>query len=150
MSNDVKNKAPDHINMTDIITLTARLAQLLAEEVDQLGGMKIAKVRELQKEKLFILSALEAHKRILEKHPHLSETIPSRDKSDLEAVVRVFEDILEENHRRLMVAREVNQRVVNAITEVVRDNSMSKVYGAKGVTGALGGDSLSITLNHTA
>lgn len=150
MTIESKNKVPDNINMRDIITLTARLAQLLAEEVDQLGAMKIAKVRDLQKEKLFILGALEAHKRMLEKHPHLSETIPSRDKADLEAVVKVFENILEENHRRLMVARDVNHRVVNAITEVVRENTMSKVYGARGTTGALGTESLSITLNHTA
>jgi flagellar biosynthesis/type III secretory pathway chaperone len=149
MINDPK-KAPDSINVKDVITLTARLAQLLAEEVDMLDTMKISRVQQLQKEKQFILGALESHKRTLAKHPHLAETIPSRDKSDLEAVVRVFENILEENHRRLTIARDVNHRIVNAITEVVRDSSMSKVYGTQGQMGALGSESLSITLNQTA
>lgn len=150
MTLNLTKKPPENINIHDVINLTARLAQLLAEEVDLLGGMKISRVQALQKEKQFILGALEAHKRTLESHPHLSESIPSRDKADLQAVVKVFEDILEENHHRLMVARDVNHRIVNAITEVVRENSVSRVYGASGTMGALGGDHLSITLNHTA
>lgn len=142
-----RTPAPDKINVPDIITLTARLAQLLAEEVDLLGSMNIKQIKELQQEKLFITNALDAHRKVIAKHPHLKETIPSQDKADLEGVVRVFEDILEENHRRLQMAKEVNGMVVNAVTQVVRDAAMSNVYDGQGTKGALGADALSVTLN---
>ena len=50
-------------------------------------------------------NALDAQRRLVDKHPHLLETIPSQDKHDLEQVVNVFNDILEENHRKLLLAR---------------------------------------------
>lgn len=143
-------KIPEKLNMQDIVTLTARLAQLLAEEVDQLKAMRLEKIRELQEEKQYLTQALEAHRRLLDKHPHLAETIPSRDRADLEGVVTVFQDILQENRRRLLMAREVNHRIVQAVTDVVREAAMSRVYDGRGAAGALGSDALSLTLNQTA
>src|SRR5690349_20065493 len=87
------------IRIQDVITLTARLAQLLAEEVDLLNDMKVSRIEALQQEKLFLVSALEAQRKLLDKYPHLTETIPSQDKADLQEVVDVFNEILEENHR---------------------------------------------------
>lgn len=146
----VKHKAPEPINMQEVIGLTARLARLLAEEVDMLGAMKLNRIRDLQEEKQFLLHALETHRRTLQRHPHLSESIPSRDKKDLEAVVKVFENILQENHRRLLMAREVNHKVVEAITEAVKDTAVSRVYNGAGNAGALGSDRVCISLNQTA
>ena len=37
----------------DVVMLTARLAQLLAEEVDLLGDMKVKKIEALQQEKIY-------------------------------------------------------------------------------------------------
>lgn len=150
MSKHIEPRKVETINAADIINVTARLAQLLAEEVDMLGTMRMKKVAELQQEKLFLINALESYRRNIDKHPHLVDTIPSRDKQDLEGVVRVFEDILAENHRRLLMAKEANMRVVGAITQVVKEHSMSSVYGEGGAPGALGNDALSITLNQTA
>lgn len=141
---------PEKLNSADIITVTARLAQVLAEEVDLLGQMKMGQIADLQKEKLFLTNTLEAYRKMVLKHPHLIETIPSQDRDDLRGVVQVFEDILAENHRRLQIAREVNMRVVQAVTEVVRDSSMSSVYDSGGVRGQMGGATISVTLNQTA
>ena len=135
------------IKIQDIITLTARLAQLLAEEVDLLTDMKVHKIEALQQEKLFLVSALDAQRKMVDKHPHLLETIPSQDKHDLQEVVNVFNDILEENHRKLLLAKEINHRIVKAITAVVKQNSLSRVYDGKGVTGCAPYDTLSVTLN---
>jgi predicted nucleotidyltransferase len=52
MSTDTK--ITPELKIQDVITLTARLAQLLAEEVDLLGEMKVQKIEALQKEKLFM------------------------------------------------------------------------------------------------
>jgi len=133
----------------DVITLTARLAQLLAEEVDLLGDMKVKKIEALQSEKQFITNALEAQRKLLDRHPHLSETIPSTDRKDLEEVVRVFEDILAENHRKLLLAKEVNHKIVQAITAVVKETTQSRVYNGSGFTGAANFNTLSVTLNQT-
>lgn len=133
----------------DVITLTARLAQLLAEEVDLLGDMKVKKIEALQSEKQFITNALEAQKKLIDRHPHLAETIPSTDRKDLEEVVRVFEDILHENHRKLLLAKEVNHKIVQAITAVVKENTQSRVYNGNGFAGAAAFNTLSVTLNQT-
>ena len=139
--------APPAINVQDVITLTARLAQLLAEEVDLLSDMKVSKIEALQQEKLFLVNALDAQRKLVAKHPHLAETIPSRDKKDLEEVVEVFNNILEENHRKLLLAKEVNYQIVQAITAVVKQNSKSRTYDGKGVTGVDAYETLSVTLN---
>ena len=135
------------LKIKDTITLTARLAQLLAEEVDLLGDMKVSRIEALQQEKIFITNALEAQRKLVDKHPYLLETIPSQDKHDLEEVVNVFNDILQENHRKLMMAKEINHKIVQAIKAVVKDQSMSRVYDGKGYTGNQPYVTLSVTLN---
>lgn len=137
------------LKVQDIITLTARLAQLLAEEVDLLGEMKVSKIEALQQEKLFLVSALDAQRKLIEKNPQLTETIPSQDKSDLQEVVNVFNDILEENHRKLLMAKEVNHKIVQAITQVVKENTASRSYDDKGYNGTAPFETLSVTLNKT-
>ncbi len=137
------------LKVRDTITLTARLAQLLAEEVDLLTEMKVARIEALQKEKIFITSALEAQRKLIDRHPYLLETIPSQDKKDLEEVVEVFNGLLEENHRKLLIAKEINHKIVQAITAVVKEQSMSHVYDGKGLTTSQSGMTLSVTLNKT-
>lgn len=145
----MKNKqtAIPELKIQDVMTLTARLAQLLAEEADFLSAMKLMEVEKLQHEKIFITNALDAQHRLLARHPHLSETIPSQDKEDLKRIIDVFNDMLEENHRRLLLAREVNHKIVGAIKEVVRESTTSKTYSGDGVTHYAPYETISITLN---
>jgi hypothetical protein len=138
-----------NINARDIITLTARLAQVLAEEVDLLKAGKVKPIEGLQEEKLFIIDALDTYKKLLNRHPELSDTIPSRDKKDLEAMVEVFNDVLEENHRRLQMAKEVNQQVVKAIREVVTEHAETPYYNTNGTRHIAPYERMSVTLNQT-
>ena len=144
-----KPKRPIVLNAQDICTLTARLAQVLAEEMDLLNDMKIQDVEKLQEEKLFLLDALESYKKIVKRQPELSETIPSQDKRDLQDVVHVFEDILQQNHRKLQMAKEVNEQVVKAIRDVVTEKSQTPYYGNRGIVGTTGFESSSVTLNES-
>ena len=151
---ETKTKVPaaapkPELKIKNVITLTARLAQLLAEEVDLLADMKVSKIEPLQQEKLFLASALEAQRKQLDKHPHLLSTITSQDKRDLKEVIDVFEGVLAENHRKLLVAKEINYKIVQAITAVVRENTLSKVYDDKGYNGVAAFQTLSVTLNQT-
>lgn len=140
---------PVKVDIQGVITLTARLAQLLAEEVDLLADMKISKIEALQQEKLFLTSALDVQRKLIDQHPYLIDTIPSQDKKDLQEVVDVFNTILEENHRKLLLAKEINHKVVQAITQVVKENTLSKAYGETGDHGAAPFETLSVTLNRT-
>ncbi|MDX1974757.1 MAG: hypothetical protein SFT92_03680 [Rickettsiales bacterium] len=137
------------INVRDVINLTARLAQLLAEEVDLLGDMKVKKIEALQQEKHFLINALNTQRKLLDKHPQLVDTIPSQDSKDLEDVVNLFNDILQENHRKLLLAKEVNHKIVQAITEVVKEGTLSKVYDGSGINAVAPYETLSVTLNQT-
>ncbi len=147
MSSETKKPAIPALKMQNVITLTARLAQLLAEEVDFLSEMKVSKIEALQNEKLFLVNALEAQRKLIDKHPHLVETIPSQDKQDLKEVVEVFNNILAENHRKLLLAKEVNHKIVQAITDVVMKNTRRMAYDGKGLTGIAPYETLSVTLN---
>ncbi len=152
MTAEAKNTAPapkKEIDVKAIITVTARLAQLLAEEVDLLTDMKVSKIEALQQEKLFLANALESQRKLLDKHPELTQTIPSQDRKDLQEVVEVFNAILEENHRKLLLAREVNHKIVQAITSVVREGTLSQSYNDSGSTDAAAFATLSVTLNQT-
>ena len=140
---------PPELKAQDIITLTARLAQLLAEEVDLLSEMKVNKIEALQQEKIFLTNALEAQRKLLDRHPHLKETISASDKKDMQDVVRVFEDILAENHRKLKLAKEVNHQIVHAITQVVKETTQSRAYNHAGYSGQAGYTTMSVTLNKT-
>jgi hypothetical protein len=144
----VKGEVKRDVDVKAIITVTARLAQLLAEEVDLLSEMKVSKIEALQQEKLFLVGALDAQRKLIDKHPELTESIPSQDKKDLQEVVEVFNNILEENHRKLLLAKEINHKVVQAITSVVKESTQSQAYDGQGLTGAAY-DTLSVTLNQT-
>ncbi len=133
--------------LSDVSTLTARLAQILAEEVDLLGAMKVSQIEALQKEKQFLVSALEAQKTLVSRNPHVLDTIPSQDRDEFESLTEVFNDILEENHRRLQQAREVNQSVVKAITKVVKEHAASRYYNSYGVKDIAPKEVISVTLN---
>lgn len=135
------------INMTDVITLVARLAQLLAEEADLLAAMKVSKIEALQQEKLLLVSALETQRKLLDKHPDMLESISAEDRTDLRAVMEVFNAVLEENYRRLLMAKEVNHRIVGAITEVVTESARSGIYNERGEPGDADAKALSLTLN---
>lgn len=149
MERNVQTKEEPKLKMQDVVTITARLAQILAEEVDLLNNMHVSKIADLQKEKLFLISALEAQRKLLDKHPQLSETIPSQDKKDLEEVVSVFNDILEENHHKLLLAKKVNHEIVKAITSVVQDNTRRASYSMRGTSESAPFQTLSVTLNKT-
>ena len=144
---DNKQDGSTSVNIHDVIKLTARLAELLAEEVDLLSDMKVAKIESLQQEKMFLANALDAQRKLVDQHPTALETIPSQDKRDLEEVVEVFNAILEENHRKILMAKEVNNKIVQAITAVVKENTKRRTYNVKGVTGTNPYDTLSVTLN---
>jgi hypothetical protein len=145
--NALHEAAMSHISVEDMIALTARLAQVLAEEADLLDEMRVGEIGRLQKEKVALTNALESVKKQLLKHPELLDDMGSEQTHRLREVVLLFNQICEENYKRLQAARRVNQELVSIITSIVRDETARDTYDQKGVSGHPEVDAVSLSLN---
>lgn len=139
---------PATVDVDSVIALTARLAQVLAEEADLLAEMRVREIEGLQKEKLQLLDALEAQKRFLDRNPHLLHAITDEECMELAQMIEIFQTVMKENHRRLLIAREVNRKVVEAISEVVQEAARNGMYDHKGLPERVEGG-ISMSLNQT-
>lgn len=131
----------------DVIVIAARLAQLLAEEVDLLKEMKIREIEKLQSEKIFLTNALDAQRKLLDAHPEFLAQANAEEKKNMEEIAQLFRNTMDQNHRQLLIAKEVNGQIVNAIRDVVRETTQSRTYNGYGYTGASSFNTLSVTLN---
>jgi hypothetical protein len=138
---------PDAISYETLKLLIARLAQLLAQEADYLDGMQIGGVASLQVEKKALVDALEKQKKLITRRSRLVGEMTDDQYDDLYRVVEVFNLVLEENHKRLMVAKEINARMVEAITELANENAKQGFYTHKGERA--GDPSVSLSLNRS-
>jgi len=132
---------------SELIMLTARLAQVLAREADLLAEMKISRITELQDEKIRLTNALESIKKQLNKEPELLDEISDEQREDLYQVITLFDEILNENYTRLNTARLVNQKIIEAISEVVCESAKNDMYDHKGTANTHAAESISLTLN---
>lgn len=139
---------PNRLDVESIISVTARLAQVLAEEADYLADMKIKEIEKLQKEKNLLVDALEAQKRYVERNPHLLRTISDDEALEMAQIIEIFQKVMTENHRRLLIAKEVNQKVVEAIADVVTEAAGSGFYDKNGRSEA-SQRPVSVTINKT-
>ena len=142
----VEEIRPQSINMENVMALVARLAQILALEVDYLEQMNVKGIDPLQNEKKWLTKAVELQLKRVQKYPYLLEEIAEEEREEFRDLVDVFNEIKRENHRRLMSAKAVNERVVQAITEVVNEHNRKPSYDGKGVPESKM-DSVSVTLN---
>ena len=136
------------IDVESIIALTARLAHVLAREADLLAEMKVSEMEGLQKEKLQLLEALEAHKKFVDRNPQLLDDLSDDECLELAQIIEVFQTVMRENHRRLLIAREVNRKVVQAISDTVKEAARGSSYDGQGHRGS-SHDGMSMSLNQT-
>ena len=129
---------PGRVDVDSIIALTARLSHVLAAEVDCLGAMKIQGVGALQREKLALLEALETQKRFIDRNRDLLKRVSDEEMLELAQIIEIFQNVLRENHHRLLVAREVNRTVIDAIADVVRESGRGGIYDETGKPECLG------------
>lgn len=120
------------VDIESIIALTVRLAQILAQEADLLAEMRISDVEKLQKEKLSLLEALEAQKRFVDRNPDLLMRMTDEECLELAQIIEIFQTVMRENYRRLLIAKEVNAKVVEAISAVVKDANRNGLYDDNG------------------
>lgn len=149
MQAEEKSKTRTPIRLPDMIAITARLAQILAEEVDCLDEMRIRDIEELQDEKRRLTRTLEAMKREVDRRPEIRETFAAEDLDQFAEVSDIFNEVLQENHRKLLIAKEVNARVVMAIADVVKEEMQRHNYNQRGAQGINRDTPPSLSLNKT-
>lgn len=137
------------IDLQDMIAITSRLAHILAEEVDCLDEMRISDIEKLQDEKRRLSRTLEVMKREVERRPELRQSFAAEDIEVFRQVSEIFNEVLQENHRKLLVAKEINFRVVQAISDVVCEESMRNGYNQRGLTGGHRDSTPYVSLNKT-
>lgn len=145
---DYNEEMLSRVDVDSVIALTARLAQVLAEEADLLAEMRVREIEGLQKEKLQLLDALEAQKRFIDRNPEVMADVSDEEALELAQIIEIFQTVMKENHRRLLIAREVNKKVVEAIADVMADAAKNGMYDKKGMPERVDG-SLSMNLNQT-
>lgn len=146
MEPNMQEITPQHINISSVMAITARLAQLLAQEADLLAAMKIQDIAPLQKEKIMLTKAIELQLQRIQKYPEMLDFITDEERAELRDLVEIFDEVKAENYTRLLAAREVNQRVVEAITEAVNEQNRKPTYTEGGVNDRQF-DSISVTLD---
>jgi flagellar biosynthesis/type III secretory pathway chaperone len=136
--------------VTKTIQLVARLAQIMAEEVDLLSKMKVGDIAPLQMEKFKLVEALNEQKNRLAANPAFIGSISAQEREDLRKMMEIFENISQENYRKLLMARSVNERVVEAIHQAVKEEMSTGLYTDAGNSHISRNDPIpSVTLNRT-
>lgn len=136
-----------NFDMHDVIAVLTRLAQIMAEEADLLDAMQVKAIEPFQDEKKRLAKMLTVMKRELDKTPETITELPYEERESFFQALKIFDGVLQENYRKLMVAKEINATVVHAISDVVKENARQPVYTRGGSMKEAGESLPSITLN---
>lgn len=137
------------VNLHDLTSLIIRLAQILAQEVDALENMRIKEIEGMMEDKNRLVRTIAAMKRELDRTPDFLDNCHPEEVESFRKVSRIFEHIMNENHRKLLVAKEINGSIVQAISEAVREEALRTGYNRKGKSGVDRDLTPSVSLNKT-
>lgn len=138
------------IDVYELITVTARLKDLLVRETAHLKAMEIKEIGRLQEEKQKLTKTMEAYQKLIKARPELVRALDEDSRAELAELTEAFSKAVAENMQRTAVARAVNQRVVQAITDVVTENQHAGTYTKYGTNTAPSGLAVSFNLNERA
>lgn len=138
------------IDVYELISVTAKLTDILERETAHLKQMEVKELAKLQDEKLKLTKILESYKTLIAKRPELIRALDPASREELADLTEEFNHALAENLRRTAVARAVNQRIVQAIMDVVTENKHAGTYNKYGSTAAPADLAVSFNLNERA
>jgi flagellar biosynthesis/type III secretory pathway chaperone len=149
-STDVPPSPTGDVDIYELITVTARLKEVLTRETEHLKLMQVKELAKLQEEKQKLTKTLEAYQRLIAARPELVRALDEGTREELAEISEAFGRAVAENMHRVAIARTVNQRVVNAIMEVVSENQHAGTYNRYGSAGMPNNLSVSFNLNQKA
>lgn len=117
----------------DLVALTERLSNLLAEENTLLAASRTRDVAGLQADKAKLATAFESQIARIGRQRGLLDEIEPNLKRKLSRVMARAKAMIAENARALRAARDTNQKLLNAIVNAVTErNGKLDVYTATG------------------
>ncbi|MBL6934224.1 MAG: flagellar export chaperone FlgN [Alphaproteobacteria bacterium] len=137
--------------INDLIHVTGQLNALLAQENDILKARRLGEIQGLQKEKSALGSAYENLMRdLISDRDRLAKIAPAL-RAELTEKTHAFNELAQENGRRIRAAQEINDNIIqiiaNAATKEQRDTNL---YSRKGkVTQPEDGKVVSMSVNET-
>lgn len=137
------------LDVRDLLLVTSRLKDILTAETEQLKQMKVKELGHLQHEKQKLTKLLESYQMLIKSNPGLLDTLDEETREDLAYQGAEFTRVVEENFRHVSVARAINQRIVQAILDVVSERDHAGTYSKRGMTTAPN-MALSFNLNQKA
>lgn len=138
------------MNVDELMTVTLRLSDILAEESTLLDTMKIGEMPKLHDEKMKLTGTLETYQHAMAANP---EFLNQADAATREELLLRTDDLafnIEENFRKVSAARAVNARVMQAIMDVVNEQHRPNTYDRHGQASNMGDLTLSMNLNQRA
>lgn len=138
------------MDVYELIAVTARLKDLLLRETAYLKQMEVKEIARLQEEKQKLTKAMEQYQQLIAARPELVRALDAESREELATLTEEFSRAVAENMQRTAVARAVNQRVVQAIMEVVTEQHHVGTYNKYGSAMAPGDLSVSFNLNEKA
>ena len=141
---------PTHIDIDELMDVTARLADILEEETGYLKGMELESLARLQEKKQELTLVMESYQKILRANPDMLKQADADKLAEFSELAEDFTRVVEENFRRTAVARSVNQRVVQTIIDVMSEQNRPATYNRYGNSSTQQDMSLSLNLNQTA
>ncbi|MDX2095116.1 MAG: hypothetical protein SFW64_04170 [Alphaproteobacteria bacterium] len=138
------------LSIDGLMQATLRLSDILAEESEHIGARRFKELPRLHDEKLQLTALLENYQRLLASDPGFLRNAdePMREELLLRADDLAFS--VEDNFRKVSVARAVNSRVMQAIMDVMSEQHRPGTYGPKGIPAQTGDLALSMNLNQRA
>jgi len=105
------------ISFEGVVGDIANLATMLIEETELLKDMKVKEVGERYEEKMKLIRRLEIQNNFISKNPAVIQDKKPEDIEDFIRVGGMIDQIVRENFNEVLKAKEVNQRVVEAVSQ---------------------------------
>ena len=121
--------------LTDLITVTGRLIELLERENDALTNRQTDVVHDLLDEKTALSRVYETRFNSLTEKPEILQHSDPKLREQLVVLAGRVEELMAQNTKLLGAAIEVNSQVVDLIAEAVRNEQPSAgIYSSDAVT----------------
>lgn len=138
------------MNINELMHATLRLSDLMAEEATMLDARRYGDIARLQEEKLRLTGLLESYQHAMATDPDFLKSIDGETREELLLRTDDLACNVEDTFRKVSVARAVNQRILQAIRDVMSEQHSPGVYGRNGAAALSGEVALSMNLNQQA
>ena len=138
------------MSIDELMDTTLRLSDILAKESELIGSMDYKELPSLNEEKARLTAVLEIYQQVMANDPNF---VKNADDKTREQLVLLTDDLafnVEENFRKVSVARAVNSRVMQAIMDVMSEQHRPGTYGRNGQAAQNHDLALSVNLNQQA